>query len=157
MNDTPHNGSNRTGPVRRRRTALLAGALSLGVAGMVAGEVFLVPATPAMAEAVKVPGNAAQLPNFADVVEAVEPAVVSIRVKSEARPQTSGFDGMPRGGPFEWFREFGPRSDRGPGQGTPGLPNRGQRGFVTGQGSGFSSRPQQSPACPSCSCLRPAR
>jgi serine protease Do len=138
MNETSHTGSPRTGLLRRRRTALLAGALSLGVAGMVAGEAFLVPATPAMAEAVKVPGNAAQMPSFADVVAAVEPAVVSIRVKAEARPQTSMFDGMPRGGPFEWFREFGPRSDRGEGgQGAPGLPNRGQRGFVTGQGSGF--------------------
>jgi serine protease Do len=135
MNETSHTGSTRTGLLRRRRTALLAGALSLGVAGMVAGEAFLVPATPAMAEAVKVPGNAAQMPSFADVVQAVEPAVVSIRVKAEARPQTSMFDGTPRGGPFEWFREFGPRSDRG--EGGQGLPNRGQRGFVTGQGSGF--------------------
>lgn len=139
MNASSQNGSTRGGLVRRRRTVLLAGALSLGVAGLVAGETFLVPSTPAMAEVVKVPGTAAQMPSFADVVQAVEPAVVSIRVKAEARPETSSFDGMPRGGPFEWFREFGPRADRGqgPGQGTPGLPNRGQRGFVTGQGSGF--------------------
>jgi len=141
MNASSQIGSTRGGLVRRRRTVLLAGALSLGVAGLVAGETFLVPSTPAMAEVVKVPGNAAQMPSFADVVQAVEPAVVSIRVKAEARPETSSFDGMPRGGPFEWFREFGPRADRGqgqgPGQGTPGLPNRGQRGFVTGQGSGF--------------------
>jgi serine protease Do len=135
MSESPHFASLRTGLLRRRRTALLAGALSLGVAGLVAGEAFIVPATPAMAEAVKVPGATAQMPSFADVVTAVEPAVVSIRVKSEARAETSGFDGMPQGGPFEWFR--GPRSDRGPGQGTPGMPNRGQRGFVTGQGSGF--------------------
>jgi serine protease Do len=129
-------GSTRTGPLRRRRTVLLAGALSLGVAGLVAGEAILVPGTPALAEAVKVPGEAAQMPSFADVVAAVEPAVVSIRVKAEARPQTSRMDGMPRGGPFEWFREFGPRPDRAPGQ-APGLPNRGQRGLVSGQGSGF--------------------
>jgi serine protease Do len=137
MSDTPHIASARPGLLRRRRTALLAGVLTLGVAGMVAGEAFIVPATPAMAEAVKVPGAAAQMPSFADVVTAVEPAVVSIRVKAEARAETSGFDGMPQGGPFEWFKEFGPRSDRGPGQGMPGMPNRGQRGFVTGQGSGF--------------------
>ena len=79
---------------------------------------------------------AASLPNFVDLVQAVKPAVVSIRVKSEVRPQVMADDGG--GSPFEgtpferFFRQFGqPGQDLGQGR-TP------QRHFYAqGQGSGF--------------------
>lgn len=91
--------------------------------------------TPAYAEAVRVeaPAN----PGFADIVEAVSPAVVSVRVKSNVQPVSNrgaaprGFDDLPDDHPFRrFFREFdGPRSERGrDGQ---------RRARPTSQGSGF--------------------
>jgi serine protease Do len=79
--------------------------------------------------------HASAIPNFIDLVQAVKPAVVSIRVKADATPRiTSGDGGVNpfEGTPFErFFRRFG----------TPGqeqqeqLPERHQ--YVQGQGSGF--------------------
>ena len=137
---TPSPRSSLPNGFRRHRTALLAGVFSLGLTGVLVGEALVVP-VPAAAEAVRVSGGAVQMPSFADVVTAVEPAVVSIRVKADAGPEMSsmrGVPGMPEGGPFEWFRQFGQ-----PGQGDqPGRqPPRGDRpegrDFVMGQGSGF--------------------
>jgi serine protease Do len=83
------------------------------------------------------PGAAAQapaVPNFVDLVQAVKPAVVSVRVKSDVTPQiTSGDGGNPfEGTPFEpFFRQFSP-----PGQGEQERgPSRHQ--YVQAQGSGF--------------------
>jgi serine protease Do len=72
---------------------------------------------------------------FADIVETVKPAVISVRVKI-AEPQLSSDEGLPRG--FErFFRRFGP--DGIPGM--PGMPHGGDgpRGprHSSGQGSGF--------------------
>jgi serine protease Do len=78
--------------------------------------------------------QAQQLPQrpvgFADIVEKVKPAVISVRVKME-RPLASGQSSdelpFPPGSPFErFFRRFG-------------MPNGGEGGheIVTGQGSGF--------------------
>ncbi len=74
---------------------------------------------------------------FADIVEKVKPAVISVRVKVDRGPQLSSDDNpFPPGSPFErFFRRFG-APDQMPGQ--PG--QRGQRSprnFSTGQGSGF--------------------
>jgi serine protease Do len=78
--------------------------------------------------------QAPAIPNFIDLVQAVKPAVVSIRVKADATPRiTSGDGGVNpfEGTPFErFFRRFGP----GPGQ-QGQLPERHQ--YVQGQGSGF--------------------
>lgn len=89
--------------------------------------------SPAHAEAVRVqaPAN----PGFADIVEAVGPAVVSVRVKSDVRPVSNrravprGFEDLPENHPFNrFFREFdGPRADR----------ERPRRARPTSQGSGF--------------------
>src|SRR5262245_42930022 len=54
--------------------------------------------------------NVARPTGFADIVEKVKPAVISVRVKVNAGPQTSSFQGgqgqMPQG--FErFFRRFG--------------------------------------------------
>src|SRR5215813_9645099 len=83
------------------------------------------------------PNAAAQapaVPNFVDLVQAVKPAVVSVRVKSDMTPQISSSDGGTNpfeGTPLEpFFRQFG-----APGQGQQdrGLRHR----YVQAQGSGF--------------------
>lgn len=75
---------------------------------------------------------------FADIVEKVKPAVISVRVKLDGGPAASGDDenGLPfrPGSPFErFFRRFGRPDDGGPGG------PRGPRGhnYTLGQGSGF--------------------
>ncbi|MFN3321027.1 MAG: Do family serine endopeptidase [Allorhizobium sp.] len=106
-------------------------------------------AVPALAAPVEV--NAPQVPSFGDVVEAVLPAVVSVRVQSNVQNTASdesnfsfnfggrNFDELPDDHPLKrFFREFGgpgmegPRSERGP---------RAERGpgrlRPTAQGSGF--------------------
>ena len=128
----------RTG--RIGRTALLGGAVSLALAGVVASEVGAF-SSPALAQA---PVVAAPVPNapqtFADMVEAVRPAVVSIRVKAEVdEASDEGGPGglmpnLPEGHPLErFFRQFGDRGQGMPGQGK----KPGKHQFAMGQGSGF--------------------
>ncbi len=81
---------------------------------------------------------AAALPDFVDLVQAVKPAVVSIRVKSEVTPQVTADDGGANpfeGTPFDrFFRQFGqPGQDQGQDQrrGSP------RHFYAQGQGSGF--------------------
>ena len=125
--------------------SLLGGTAALGLAtAFVAGGVVN-PATPVYAEAVKV--EAPQAPSFADVVEAVSPAVVSVRVKAGIQPasdssprgfQGFGFDNLPKDHPFRRFFEFGPRG--GDRNFDPGPRNRkpfNNRRRATSQGSGF--------------------
>ena len=118
-----------------RRIALLATT----IAGLGAVTVFA-PYAPQVdfftgaAHAQNLTQQAQQLPQrpvgFADIVEKVKPAVISVRVKME-RPVTSGTSNdelpFPPGSPFDrFFRRFG-------------MPNGGEGGheIVTGQGSGF--------------------
>lgn len=101
--------------------------------------------------------QAPQVPSFADVVSAVSPAVVSVRVQTRANPVSDdasngfsfdfggrGFDDLPDDHPLKrFFREFGGpngghddrRAERGPGPG----PRDGKPGRLrpTSQGSGF--------------------
>jgi serine protease Do len=75
--------------------------------------------------------TAPAVPNFVDLVQAVKPAVVSIRVKADVTPEITSGDGASpfEGTPFErFFRQFG-----SPGQGQ--LPQQHQ--YAQGQGSGF--------------------
>ena len=106
-------------------------------------------AVPALAAPVEV--DAPQVPSFGDVVQAVLPAVVSVRVQSNVQPASSdesnfsfnfggrSFEDLPDDHPLKrFFREFGgpgmeggpqergPRAERGPGRLRP-----------TAQGSGF--------------------
>ncbi len=85
---------------------------------------------------------------FADVVETVKPAVISVRTK-KAGPQVSlNDDDLPfqlrPGSPLErFFRRFGSPDDMMPNRprdrdgATPRTPRGGPRGFSSGQGSGF--------------------
>jgi serine protease Do len=87
------------------------------------------------AEPVKV--NAPQAPSFADVVSAVSPAVVSVKVQSDAQPVSDdnsnfsfnfggrGFDQLPDDHPLKrFFKEFGGQIPGAPNG--PGGPNRNQ-------------------------------
>ena len=103
----------------------------------------------AFAEAVRV--EAPQAPSFADVVTAVSPAVVSVRVSSNVSPVSNdgfsfdgrGFDGLPDDHPLKRFfdqfdrqfgeRDQGPRADRGGKHDK----KRSGRARPVSQGSGF--------------------
>src|SRR5476649_466098 len=75
---------------------------------------------------------------FADIVEKVKPAVISVRVKLDGGSQTSGLSGenmenIPPG-LQEFFRRFGmPDGQNGP----QGMPRGPRHNTITGQGSGF--------------------
>src|SRR6476646_3737887 len=123
-----------------RRLALLASAAGLVVAAVAAGpstfnglgQVSL--ATPAHAD------SALRSAGFADVVEKVKPAVISVRVKVDESETTgtgerSDNNAMPQmpGGLDKFFEQFGRPGMR---QGMPqGMPHN--KRAVTGEGSGF--------------------
>lgn len=130
--------------LKKRMRALMLGAFSLGVVGTLAAPVLFHNPKAAYAEAVRVEGQ--QAVGFADVVEKVTPAVVSVRVKSTV--ETAGLDGegvnpfeslpgfrdLPQDHPFNrFFREFGERRGDSPDE----PKERPKRKFATGQGSGF--------------------
>jgi serine protease Do len=125
--------------------AALLGAVALAALGGVAVETWVAPvsaaATTAEAPAVQAPAGPA---SFADVVDRVKPAVVSVKVKlsdadqvddedSDAAP---GLPDIPKNSPFyRFFRHFGMPGDNNDG------PDRGDRAphhhFAQAQGSGF--------------------
>jgi serine protease Do len=80
----------------------------------------------------KAAAQAPAVPNFVDLVQAVKPAVVSIRVKADVTPPVTSGDGGVNpfeGTPFErFFRQFGrPGQEQGPQS----------HQYAQGQGSGF--------------------
>ncbi|MGD0024117.1 MAG: Do family serine endopeptidase [Xanthobacteraceae bacterium] len=131
------NGSRSHRSLSARRLALLAttiagfGAAALLVAPNAAPKLDLFGAA---AQAQNLTDKVQQLPQrpvgFADIVEKVKPAVISVRVKME-RPANPSLDNedelpLPPGSPFQrFFRHFG----------LPNTPNG--REVITGQGSGF--------------------
>jgi len=134
------------------RRAMLLGTtiLSLGAAAL-----FVAPDAarhPAVAQNVTQQAQTVARPiGFADIVEKVKPAVISVRVKVNVSPENSSFEGgqLPQG--FErFFRRYGmpedmlpegPRSDRRDNRGDNGPRERGPRQRTTGQGSGFFISP----------------
>ena len=135
---------------RRRRKALLAGVVSLGLVGSFAADALVMHASPANAQSAPVGapavGPTVQNFSFANIVDKVRPAVVSIRVKAEAPASESAMEGLPDlpdGSPLErFFREWGGPGGPG-GQGGPGFrgmrPQRNQP--MMSQGSGFIITP----------------
>ena len=133
------NTSSPSKPVSSFRKVLLVSALLVGVGGYGIGSSGLLSVTPSLADAVKVDAPVAF--SFADVVEAVSPAVVSVRVEADIHPANDqggfGFNHRfsPEGG-FgleEFFRNFPNRGGefrRGPEHGKP-------RRHSQSQGSGF--------------------
>ncbi|HXN43569.1 MAG TPA: Do family serine endopeptidase [Xanthobacteraceae bacterium] len=127
------NDNRTSGPARGIRTArrlvLLASTAGLGIAVLLGGPGNF-PHLPALSTAA-LAQNPQRPAGFADIVETVKPAVISVRVKLDEGPQTSSDEGLPfpPGSPFDrFFRQFG----------APNLPNMPNgRHSVTGQGSGF--------------------
>ena len=118
-----------------RRMALLATTVASLAGGLVFSPNTYVPRVPrAFADAAQnLTDKVQQLPQrpvgFADIVEKVKPAVISVRVKID-RPADPSVDEddlpFPPGSPFErFFKRFG----------TPGAPKGHE--VITGQGSGF--------------------
>jgi serine protease Do len=108
MNDQNHNQ-----PKRSARSLALAGtalALVLGGAVLGGGALEIVRPNAALADAVSVQG--VEPASFADVVEKVRPAVVSVRVKSQADDVSASGDDMPffdfpQGTPMDrFFKQF---------------------------------------------------
>ena len=100
-------------PLNRGRNRLLAAAASIAIAGAIGLGAVTTGTAPVQAEAVRV--TAPQAPGFADVVEKVSPAVISVRVKAKVQPasddggffQAPGFDDLPDDHPMKrFFKEF---------------------------------------------------
>jgi serine protease Do len=122
-----------------RRAILLATTVaSLGAAALVVGPgLNLSSGYPAaLAQNLSEQAHKLQAPiGFADIVEKVKPAVISVRVKVDGGPQASSFNSneIPQG-LREFFRRFGMPDVPG---GPHGMPEGHGRNIITGQGSGF--------------------
>jgi serine protease Do len=127
-----------------RRLVLLAGVAGLGAtvllgAGLVPKATGPALTTIAYAQGVQRPMG------FADIVEKVKPAVISVRIKVASGAKTMGFDGdspFPPNSQMErFFRRFGMPDNLVPddqrGQRNPAEPRAPRNRLVTGQGSGF--------------------
>ena len=128
-------------PKKHLRSLALGGtALALVLAGgVLGGSLDLVRSTPALADPVQVQG--VQIPSFADLVQKVSPAVVSVRVKDKlsqlsADNQDFPFQFQP-GSPMErFFRQFREMNPNGNDNGNRNNQPR-PRGFSMSLGSGF--------------------
>ncbi|MFC6487992.1 Do family serine endopeptidase [Nitratireductor sp. GCM10026969] len=123
------------------RSRLVAAVASLAVAGAIGAGAVGVGSLPVLADPVELQ-KPVQAPSFADVVEAVSPAVVSVRVSGKTPPQSEmagspffdmpGFENLPDDHPLRrFFDQFGHR-----GEGRSGPP-RPPRERPMAQGSGF--------------------
>jgi len=134
------NPGNIPAPKRRILSARRAALLATAIAGIGAGALLVAPGLSpntnySAAVAQNLTEQARKLPapvGFADIVEKVKPAVVSVRVKVEGLSQNMNFNSEDLPPQIrEFFRNFG-MPDRFRNE-TP----RGRRNFTTGQGSGF--------------------
>jgi serine protease Do len=126
-------------PAGRRGRLYLALALAgvLGASG-IAGTALTSTSIPALAATGSQAFQYSPI-DFADLVEQVEPAVVSITVTRDGQPVEVDPEALPRFPEFPEgspFREFFERFGRGPGQGDPGQ-RRGMQPPMLAQGSGF--------------------
>ena len=81
--------TNPVNTVTKTRTRLLAAVASVAIAGAIGFGAVATGTAPVLADAVRVDAPQ-QMPSFADVVEKVSPAVVSVRVKRRSsRPPTA--------------------------------------------------------------------
>ena len=146
--------ANSTNIGSKTRKRLLAAAASVALAGAIGLGAVASGTAPVLAEAVRVEG--VQAPGFADVVEQVTPAVVSVRVQAKVEPvsergrgsysfEMPGFEDLPPDHPlYRFFREFRGerewRNDRAP-RGERGERfnhrERRERARPVSQGSGF--------------------
>ncbi len=129
--------------VRRRRAALLAGVVGLAMTGIVAGQ--FIPPYSTSANAQITTNQSASQNSFADVVEKVSPAVVSVKIKKDmdAKGMAMNEDGPLGGGDVppqieKFLKRFGFEGGQG-GQMQRPQQRGGEQGGrrVVGQGSGF--------------------
>jgi serine protease Do len=119
-----------------RRLVLLAGVAGLSATVLLGGVGLLPqPTTRALTEIAYAQGVQRPM-GFADIVEKVKPAVISVRVKMTGGPKMMGFEGdlpFPPNSQMErFFRRFGlPEGN------TPEERRAPRERLVTGQGSGF--------------------
>jgi serine protease Do len=132
-------------PISSGRKRLLAAVATVAIAGSLGFGAITSGTVPVRADAVRV--EAPQAPGFADVVERVSPAVVSVQVKAKIQPASSdasgmfqgpqGFDNLPDDHPLKrFFKDFKGFNDQQPGQ----RDRRGRKNDAprpTAQGSGF--------------------
>jgi serine protease Do len=120
-----------------RRLVLLATVAGLGVAGATIGPNALHQA----GAPTKVAANAAEIAQrpagFADLVEKVKPAVISVRVKVEAGSEMMSFDGDMPSPPNSQMQRFFHHFGMPEGEIAPDDQSQRQDEFVIGQGSGF--------------------
>ncbi|MFK7791763.1 MAG: trypsin-like peptidase domain-containing protein [Devosiaceae bacterium] len=124
----------------RKSTLALSTVLGLGLIVPLVGPAALNPVQSVRAAEAVVPSTFVAPTGFEDLVEAVMPAVVAVRVQAPQPVETSNreIDRLPDGTPFDrFFRRFGPEAEeffrRGPG-GQGQAPERRRGG---GEGSGF--------------------
>jgi serine protease Do len=128
--------------MRRRKSVLLGSVFAVGLAGLVAGEVVIATPSPANAQTTTeqpMPPQARMM-SFADLVQRVKPAVVSVRVKTdEAGAEQTTSQSMPF-----FFRQLPPDhplrrffEQQFPNQGQNDQPHKRQHHFGMAQGSGF--------------------
>lgn len=135
------------GFLARRKTPILASALALALAGALGAGQLTTGSTPARAEQSSAiqPQAAPALPSFADVVDRVKPAVVSVRVKNVSvaedgdgpggAPGIPGLDQLPDGHPLKkFFKEFGQRGGPGGKAPKPRGMSQGSGFFISGDG-----------------------
>src|SRR5215470_17874549 len=130
-------------PTPARRLVLLATTIAgLGTAALVVGPGLNLPGgyPAAIAQNLSEQARKLQAPvGFADIVEKVKPAVISVRVKVDGGSQTDGTasNEVPPG-LREFFRRFGmPDMPDAPNGAPNGMPRGRGRNVITGQGSGF--------------------
>ena len=118
-----------------RRLVLLAGVAGLGVTVLLGAGLLPQPTSPALTSIAYAQGVQRPM-GFADIVDKVKPAVISVRVKTAAGAKMMGFEGdlpFPPNSQIErFFRRFGL-----PEGAVPDEPRAPRNRLVTGQGSGF--------------------
>lgn len=136
-------------PLSRSRKRFMAAAASVALAGAIGFGAVTSGTIPSYADAVRV--NAPQISSFADVVDQVSPAVVSVQVKARIDPAADtgsspfsdqqNFDNLPDNHPLKrFFRQFGGPDGQGGQDGGQRFKrnNRGnQQPRPVAQGSGF--------------------
>jgi serine protease Do len=118
-----------------RRLVLLAGVAGLGATVLLGGAGFIPNATSPILTNIAYAQNSQRPVGFADIVEKVKPAVISVRVKVESGAKMMGLEGSPfppNSQMERFFRRFGM-----PDGVNPDEPRSPRNRFVTGQGSGF--------------------
>jgi len=118
-----------------RRLILLAGVAGLGVAVLLGAGPLPQPTSPALTSIAYAQGVQRPM-GFADIVDKVKPAVMSVRVKTAGGAKMMGFEGdlpFPPNSQMErFFRRFGLPEGTNPDE-----PRAPRNRLVTGQGSGF--------------------